>query len=277
METKTYTIVKELGKGGFASVLLAKDSVGQVYAIKKIDKERNQAHNIAREIQAGKLLSHPNIIQYKASAIDDSNNNYLIFEYIQGLDMLSYFGGVRKFEKFSEREASHVAFQMVAALNYSHKAGVVHLDIKLDNIMIDPTNHFVKLIDFGLCDFITTLENGSHHDDLNRRVGSEEYCAPELFSAATKSFSGVKLDVWCLGVVLYCLLSSQFPFDNDQRKLIMFLGKQHPLPTFSFPISESGKDLLTKMLTTDALTRITMEEIAIHPWIKQAQQLQTSL
>jgi len=178
--------------------------------------------------------------------------------------MFSYFEGVRKFKPFSEKEASHITSQIVDALNYSHKAGVAHLDIKLDNVMIDPANHSVKLIDFGLYDFITEVNGGN----FNRRAGSEEYCAPEIFNTAT-NFSGVKLDVWCLGVVLYCLLSAQFPFDTKQRRTVILSGKQHPLPTFSFPISESSKDLLTKMLETDVLKRINMEDVATHPWIKQ--------
>ena len=89
---ETLTVVKQLGKGGYASVLLAKDSVGKDYAIKMISKEKNQAHNIAREVKAGKLLSHPNIIQYKSS-VEDQKNDCLIFEYIQGMDLFSYFEG----------------------------------------------------------------------------------------------------------------------------------------------------------------------------------------
>jgi len=261
---ETLTIMKQIGKGGYASVLLAKDSTGKDYAIKMINKEKKQSHNISREVQAGKLLSHPNIVQYRAH-VDDANNDYLIYDLVEGMDMFSYYEGVRKFNPFTEKEAKHISTQLVYALLHSHNNGVVHLDVKLDNIMINPVNHSVKLIDFGLCDFITE-KNG---DNFNRRVGSEEYCAPEILSTGSQAFSGIKLDVWCLGVVLYCFLSAQFPFDTKRRKAIMSVGGKHPVPRFSFPISESAKDLLTKMLETDPSKRISMAEVAAHPWMQQ--------
>ncbi len=256
---ETLTVLKQLGKGGYATVLLAQDSCKSNYAVKMISKSRNQTHNIKRETEAGRRLSHPNIVQYKAHS-EDADNDYLIFDYMDGMDLFTYFEKERQFKEFTEEEANGIARQLVDALLASHKAGVVHLDIKLDNIMINPRGHTTKLIDFGLCDFITHENRGF----FNRRVGSEEYCAPELFSR-DEYFSGEKLDVWCLGIVLYCLFTSQFPFDTKRRKAIMAVGGQHPQPKLNFG-SNQCRDLLKKMLETDPTKRISMQEVANHPW-----------
>jgi serine/threonine protein kinase len=135
--------------------------------------------------------------------------------------------------------------------------------LTIQDIMIEPATHKVKLIDFGLCDFIRN-ETG---DKFKRRCGSEEYVAPEVMTRDFKEFSGVKLDVWSLGVVLYCLLAAQFPFDAKKRRAIMEAGGEHPTVKFPFEISPLGRDLLTKMLENDPNVRISMKEVALHPWL----------
>jgi len=184
------------------------------------------------------------------------------------MDLFTYFEEEKQFEALPEEEARNITSQVINALLHSHKSGVSHLDIKLDNIMINPESQQVKVIDFGLCDIATNGEK------LVRRCGSEEYCAPELLDSHVTSFSGVKLDVWCLGVVLYCLLAAQFPFNAKNRRTIMAYGGEHPTVSFSSNISGSAQDLLSKMLEINPAKRITMEEVAAHPWIVAQQQSQ---
>jgi len=195
-----------------------------------------------------------------------TKNDYLVYERVKGLDLYSYFEEVKQFQAFPESEVRDIATQLVSALLHSHKSGIAHLDIKLDNIMINPKNQQVTVIDFGLCDFITEKNGGN----FTRRVGSEQYCAPELLDANTTSFSGVKLDVWCLGVVLYCLLAAKFPFAANSRRTQLLHGGRHPTPSFNFPISENVKDLLRSMLQTDPVDRISMQQVASHPWLQQS-------
>ena len=169
----------------------------------------------------------------------------------------------RNFVPFNEREAKSIFLQLLGAVEYCHMQGVIHYDIKLDNMMVDPRNGHVTLIDFGLCDFITPQSG----DSFTRRVGSEEYCAPELYDQTGAAFSGTKVDIWCLGVVLYALLSSTFPFDPKKRKQMMRATGQHPALKINFAASEQVRDLITRMLNVNPAERLSMDQVKLHPWI----------
>ena len=131
----------------------------------------------------------------------------------------------RKLKPLKEKEARKIMIQLFKAVQYSHSRNVVHLDIKLDNIMIEPKSGHVTLIDFGLCDFITEQNSGF----IKRRVGSKEYCAAELLTSQSESYDATKVDVWCLGVVLYTLISSKFPFNP---KVSLFEKSSNELTNF---------------------------------------------
>ena len=113
----------------------------------------------------------------------------------------------RKFHPFTERESRSIFIQLLHAVHHCHSNGVIHFDIKLDNIMVEPKSGVVTLIDFGLCGF-------THNNDgwFTKQVGSEEYCAPELYNRGAP-YKGTKVDIWCLGIVLYSLLCCNFPFN----------------------------------------------------------------
>ena len=130
--------------------------------------------------------------------------------------------------------------------------------------MIDPETHHATLIDFGLCDFITMENQGK----FTRRVGSEEYCANELLEKSGTPFDGSKVDIFCLGVVLFAMLSATFPFDIKKRKQAIRMGTTLPAIRFPFMISETCKDLIVKMLDPKPDKRITIQEIFEHPWLQ---------
>jgi serine/threonine protein kinase len=258
---------RRLGAGAFAEVYQAWDAQGHLYAVKKIAKSKNQEENIAREVEAGRRLHHECIGKF-VGHYEDQENDFLVFEFIKGYDFVTYYETLRNFQEFSEEEAKNIISQLVSALQYCHSKGVMHLDLKLDNIMVDGEGQNVKLIDFGLCDFVTP-ESG---DLITRRCGSEEYCAPEILMAKVTSFSGMKLDVFSLGVVLYCLLGAQFPFDPKRRKQTLKLQAIPPIK-FKFEASPLAIDLVAKMLESDPAKRISMEQVASHPWLQQCPSL----
>jgi len=262
-ELEKLNVVKQIGEGGYAKVLLAATSEGTQYAVKMIPKSRNQQNNISRETRAGRNLTHPNIAKFIASTSDEYND-YLIFEYVQCPDLFAYLADHRNMRIFTEHEAKHIIRQVVETVKHIHSKGVVHLDLKLDNILINPRTHNVKLIDFGLCDFISP-----ECDKIYRRVGSEEYCAPEIMSAKSDWFVGSKLDVWCIGVILYTMVVAQFPFDVELRKEIVRAGKPHPKVNLdAFSASRQCKELIAGMLETDPAKRFSIAQVLEHPWFQ---------
>jgi serine/threonine protein kinase len=130
--------------------------------------------------------------------------------------------------------------------------------------MINHETHEVTIIDFGLCDFITKENSGA----FTRRVGSEEYCPVELIEKTEKPYEGTKVDVFCLGVVLYALLTATFPFDVRKRKQAVRSGQA--VPALKLPaVSNECKDLLAKMLESNPEQRISIEKIFGHSWVSQ--------
>ena len=129
--------------------------------------------------------------------------------------------------------------------------------------MIDPKTLDVKLIDFGLCDFVTPQNGGL----FSKRVGSEEYCAPEIYDTLNTPFDGTKVDAWCLGVVLYALLCASFPFDVTKRKRMMREEGVHPQVKVSQTLSGAARDLICKLLETNPDKRVSLEEVLKHEWV----------
>ena len=171
----------------------------------------------------------------------------------------------RKFVAFNETDSRKIFTQLARAVSLSHKKGIAHLDIKLDNIMINPETFSTKLIDFGLCNFANKINNGI----FTYRVGSEEYWSPEMVAEEVTPYCGFKVDVWCLGMVLYCLLNASFPFDPKKRTSSVRTTGVHPTFRFFQPISTSAQDLIRKMLEVNPEERLSMPQVMNHPWMKK--------
>jgi len=255
-----FKIEATLGTGSFGSVVLAQNWDGQRVAIKQIPKSPEVNQKTQNEIIAGSMISHDNVGKFQQH-FEDETNHFLVFEVVRGFDLFTLFER-RHFRSFTEREARSIIKQLVSALLHCHQLGVYHNDVKLDNIMINPYDATVKLIDFGLCHI-------GRDDRFTERVGSEHYLSPEIMEPGWTSFSGTKTDVWCLGVVLYALLGASFPFNIAERNASVRENGKHPVVSVNFEVSELGRDLITKMLKNDPNQRISMEEVGRHPWLNQ--------
>jgi serine/threonine protein kinase len=218
---KSLSIEDNIGTGGFAEVYLATACDGRSYAVKTMNKESTKEEDVRREIMAGGCLDHPNLVKY-SSYFHDELNYYILFEYLEGNliarssktdfigeDLLSYISR-RDYEPILENRACQLFSQLIDAVSYCHNNKVVHFDIKLDNIIYNEQTNQVTLIDFGLCDFF-------EDEDLFLQVGGTlQYSPPELLLRSDEeSFSGTKVDVWGLGVVLYTMLTAHFPFNEE--------------------------------------------------------------
>ncbi|EEB09289.1 CAMK/CAMKL/GIN4 protein kinase Cdr1 [Schizosaccharomyces japonicus yFS275] len=245
---------KTLGAGSSSCVRLAKHTeTGQLAAMKIIPRA---AAFVGSEILLMRLLQHPNIMQLY-DVWTDSTNLYLALEYVQGGQLYDY---VCKNGPLDEQTAVNFFGQILNALSYCHRLRVCHRDLKLENILIDPTRGTVKIADFGMARVqpeSVMLQTG---------CGSLHYVPPEIIKK--QQYRGKPADVWSCGVILYALLSSSLPFDDTSvagvfHRIIM---GRYVLPAH---LSPYAKDLLKRMLTVDPLERITIPEIWQHPFMKQ--------
>jgi len=250
-----YRVERHIGDGGFADVYLVKDSTGNRYAMKKLKTDEHAD----REIKAVEGLNHPNIARFH-KAITSGTSTCLLFEFVDGQHMWDLLDA-REFTPLDEDRSQLQFLQIVQALQQCHQQNVYHRDIKLENIMVC-RNDLIKIVDFGLA----AVKEGKR---LSRPVGSFDYMTPEIL--ARESYDGAAADVFSLGVVLYCMLFANLPFDRDDREA--FMRNEGPHPEIDFvddesDISAEAKDLLKHMLQVNPAKRITMKDIEKHPWIK---------
>lgn len=168
---------------------------------------------------------------------------------------------IQKSSSFSERIAIRIMKQVVSAILYCHLNGIVHRDIKSDNILFltEDIHSPVKLIDFGIS---VKFEKDTK---LKDKTGTVLYIAPEVISGSYDE----KCDIWSCGVLMYMMLSGTPPFNGSSRQEVMAKIKKGKF-TFSGKIwtliSEEGKDLIKKMLTLDPARRPSCREVLSHPW-----------
>ncbi|XP_042203399.1 serine/threonine-protein kinase SIK3-like isoform X4 [Homarus americanus] len=252
-----YEFEKTIGKGNFAVVKLATHKVTQSkVAIKIIDKNKIDADNlrkILREIDILKKLRHPYIIRLY-QVMETERMIYLVTEYASCGELFDY---VAAHGKMSEREARTKFMQIVAALRYCHKRGIVHRDLKAENLLLDKELN-IKLADFGFSNFYTPGVL------LSTWCGSPPYAAPELFEG--KEYDGPKADVWSLGVILFVLVCGYLPFDAKTMQTLrsIVVAGKFRIPYF---MSSDCDNLIRKMLQVDPEKRISIERIMQHRWI----------
>jgi len=253
---------KLLGKGMSGEVHLATSKASRKVVLKRISKHSTNfdRRKVIKEIKSGLVMDHENVIKCTDS-FDTPEAYYIELEYFEGVDLYTLMKG-RNFQLFPERTVKKMFSQLVDALLHCHERGVVHRDVKLDNVLIDRKG-LVKLIDFGLCEFTT-----SHEQVLRGWVGSLEYAAPEILLRIP--YDGFKADVWSLGVLLFALLYGEFPYlaeDFLETGVMPAITWPDAQPTFNGKVSESVKELLKKMLHVNPNKRISLEEVKRCEWM----------
>lgn len=222
---------------------------------KEFEKEMARDKRTIREGALGRLLFHPFICRLY-EMVPMTNHYYMLFEYVEGGQMLDYIvaHGLLK-----EKHARKFARGIALALEYCHRNNVVHRDLKIENIMINAKGD-IKIIDFGLLNlYLPQLL-------LKTYCGSLYFAAPELLSA--KPYTGPEVDVWLFGVVLYVLLCGKVPFD-DQLVLVLHekIKKGHvEYPAF---LLRECVLLLLRMLVVDPAKRASLDEVMNHPWMNK--------
>ena len=203
-----YEILELIGFGGMAIVFKAFDIKENRYVAVKILKDeylQNEdfKRRIRNESKAIALLSHPNIVRILDVNFSD-NIQYIVMEYIDGITLKEY---IEQQKVVKWKEAVHFTVQILRALQHAHDNGIVHRDIKPQNVMLleDGT---IKVMDFGIARF--ARETGRTLSD--KAIGSVHYISPEQ---ARGEATDEKTDIYAVGVMLYEMLTGAVPFDGD--------------------------------------------------------------
>ncbi|KAG7320225.1 hypothetical protein KOW79_016078 [Hemibagrus wyckioides] len=252
-----YELLETLGRGTYGKVKKAVERhTGRVVAIKSIRKEKIKDEqdmvHIRREIEIMSSLRHPHIISIY-EVFENKDKIVIVMEYASKGELYDYISERRK---LSERETRHFFRQIVSAVHHCHKKGVVHRDLKLENVLLDD-NYNIKIADFG-------LSNLYHKDKLLQTFcGSPLYASPEIVNG--RPYRGPEVDSWALGVLLYTLVYGTMPFDGgDHKRLIRQISKgEYREP----PQSSDARGLIRWMLMVNPDRRATVEDIANHWWV----------
>jgi len=255
-----YILGKTIGEGTFGKVKLGTHILtGEKVAVKILEKERivdvADVERVAREIHILKLLQHPHVIQLY-EIIETPRQLYLIMEYCNGGELFDHIvasGRVR------EREACRFFHQIIAGVEQIHRMNVVHRDLKPENLLLDEHRN-IKIVDFGLSN---TFQEGQL---LKTACGSPCYAAPEMI--AGHRYVPSLCDVWSCGVILFALVCGYLPFE-DQNTAALYrkiLNADYQAPKF---ISESVRDFIARMLSTDPEQRTNIQRIRAHVWYCQ--------
>ena len=211
-----------------------------------------------REIGIMRKLRHPNIVQLH-DFFDEEDNIYIVMEYCRGGPL---FKQIVNRSKYTEKDAREIFVYLLSALKYTHSMGIVHRDVKPDNILlINESSNDVKIADFGLS---AAIDEGGH---LLEFAGSFHWMAPEILENTSTPY-GKPVDLWSLGVIAYNLLSGDYPFISKEQIL---RAEYYPMEGDSWEsVSESAKDFIRKLLVVDPAQRMTADQASLHAWIAES-------
>lgn len=291
-----FDMLKLISRGAFGRVFLAKKrATGDNFAIKVLQKvdmiRKNAVENILAERDILITVRNPFVVRFFYS-FTCRDNLYLVMEYLIGGDLYSL---LRKMGCLEEHAARVYIAELVLALEYLHSLGVVHRDLKPDNILIAHDGH-IKLTDFGLSRvglidstddlsgptngnvlmedsmFETCLDHGMQREYRKERsaVGTPDYLAPEILLGTEHGYTA---DWWSVGVILFEFITGLPPFNAEHPQIIFdnILNRKIPWPCVPEDMSEDAADLIDKLLTEDPNQRLGAKgapEVKSHPFFK---------
>lgn len=258
--TKKYHIGKKLGSGSGGTVLLVHNfQTCQAYALKHIKKNvlvDLKAEKAMNEVKIMTNIKHPCVVRMN-DIIDTPESVFIMLELMQGGDLLRRIQGAKFLH---ENLAKLYFYQICQAIKYLHDRKITHRDLKPDNILLatreDET--LVKVSDFGLSKLV------QNETVMKTMCGTLLYVAPEVLLTGGRGEYTEKVDVWSLGVVLFCMLSGTMPFSNtDQIKNASFQFTAQPWAQ----VTKKGKTLVSKMMAVNVDNRPSIDEVLRHPWL----------
>ncbi|XP_010116538.1 PREDICTED: calcium/calmodulin-dependent protein kinase kinase 2, partial [Chlamydotis macqueenii] len=281
VQLNQYKLKDEIGKGSYGVVKLAyNEDDNTYYAMKVLSKKklmrqagfprrppprgakaasegclqpRGPIERVYQEIAILKKLDHPNVVKLVEVLDDPSEDHlYMVFELVKQGPVME----IPTLKPLSEDQARFYFQDLIKGIEYLHYQKIIHRDIKPSNLLVGEDGH-VKIADFGVSN-----EFKGADALLTNTVGTPAFMAPETLSETRKIFSGKALDVWAMGITLYCFVFGQCPF-MDER--ILSLHNKIKTQTLEFPdqpeVTDFLKDLITRMLDKNPESRISVPEI----------------
>ena len=278
-----YYIIKLIGEGETSFVYQCQKEDSSIYAIKLYTNKHSfqQETSIFSKLPRSKSIVQ--LINYGQGTIECGDSlesftiaehfvigeeiNYVLLEYLPNGELFDYIHFVKR--GFCEQIVKYLFIQVLEAVDLCHINGIIHSDIKLENILLSNTLE-LKLIDFGCAKEIN--ENDFRQYNWS---GTIKYSAPEVhYSPETLGYDGVKNDIFSLGIMLFTLLFGFYPFSKPNiADTVYKLLVEEEYCTFWAKFehitecSENFKALFNRMVCFDPKERINIEEIKIHPWL----------
>lgn len=280
-----------MGGGRLSEVRVAfNERDQQQYAVKILSKKKLQTYNLLlrtsrnpleeayREIGILQSLNHPNIIQL-VEVVDkpDDDNIYIVFELLDQalMDLPTEC-------PFSEDEARKFFMEILQGVEYMHLNKIVHRDLKPDNMLLSKKG-VVKIADFGFANQLELDDNDaddseSESPDVNCNEvsavhGTPAFTPPECLRQRKHSVCAFPLDLWSLGITLYALVVGDVPFKGDTMPMLFQAIRT---ASIDYPphieVSTALKELISRLLDKNPVTRIRMEDVKAHPWLQMGQQ-----
>mmetsp|Transcript_13551 Transcript_13551/g.19998 ORF Transcript_13551/g.19998 Transcript_13551/m.19998 type:complete len:784 (-) Transcript_13551:263-2614(-) len=260
---------QHLGEGAFSRVFLGIDrTTGENVAVKRIHREYTDLEAFRRELRAMQFIlqfgGHPHIISLH-DWFQDEDYYHVVLDFVSGGEM---FDHLIKNGAYSEADSARLLREVASALAFLHGIGVVHSDLKPENIMLSTehaSNSAIKLVDFGSAEIPGAPPITSSF--------TPAYAPPEAFGDA--GVTKPAADLWAVGVILYIMLVGLHPFalkdsisDDELERRICTNSPPIRDSNFTEHLSDSAKDLLERLMERDPAKRMKADEMLQHPWIQ---------
>ncbi|AMO84636.1 Serine/threonine-protein kinase PrkC [Solibacillus isronensis B3W22] len=251
-----YKILKLIGGGGMSNVYLAHDIIlSRDVAIKilryDLSNEEELHRRFQREALSATSLTNPNIVSIYDVG-EDGDMHYIVMEYIKGKTLKQY---IQEFSPLSAARSAHIMKQLTSAIAHAHENGIIHRDIKPQNILMDEEGN-VKITDFG----IATSLGATSFTQTNSVIGTVHYLSPEQ---ARGGVATMKSDIYALGIVFYELLTGELPFSGESAVSIALKHLQAETPSvreFDASIPQSVENIVLKATAKDQNHRYSNAE-----------------
>ncbi|HUU45746.1 MAG TPA: protein kinase [Acidobacteriota bacterium] len=241
-----YTITAKLGAGGMGEVYLATDTtldrpVALKFLPESLQRDSEARERLIREAKAASKLNHPNILTIHAVEEADGRD-FIVMEFVEGQPLKELIAG----GDLDICRIIETAIQIGEGLAAAHEAGIVHRDIKSDNIIVSAKDK-IKIMDFGLA----TWRGATRLTQEGSTVGTMAYMSPEQAQGRPVDH---RSDLWSLGVVLYELVTRRMPFTGDHQAAVTYAianETPHPLERYSADVPEGLQHIVGKCLAKD--------------------------